>query len=396
MTASRPRRRALLPVYVPALMLTVPVVMYRGLAPVVGDFSPDTVRLMAWSETIGHSLLAWGFVLAVVQASFFAGSALKRLMGRIAGNPDAADLRAIVSDALDDPSVELAFRVDGSDGFVDSRGEPVAGAVARDGRATTPVARHGDTVAAIWHDPALNTDPELVRAASQATLLALDNGRLESELRTTTAELAASRARAVAAGDLERRKVERDLHDGAQQHLAGLSIELALARELAKEDPEVVARLDVLGHGLENALGELRDLAHGIYPPVLRDFGLQAALAAAARRCTPPAALVADGIGRYPADIEAAVYFCCLEGLQNAGKHAGADAHTEMQLSGHHDELRFAVVDDGIGCDVESARRSGAGFANMRERVAVLGGTLTIDSAPGRGMQLRGRIPLGA
>ena len=173
-------------------------------------------------------------MLAVVQASFFAGSALKRLMGRIAGNPDAAGLRAIVADALDDPSVELAFRVDGSDGFVDSRGEPVAGAVARDGRATTPVARQGDTVAAIWHDPALNTDPELVRAASQATLLALENGRLERELRTTTAELAASRARAVAAGDLERRKVERDLHDGAQQHLAGLSIELALARELAK------------------------------------------------------------------------------------------------------------------------------------------------------------------
>ena len=200
----------------------------------------------------------------------------------------------------------------------------------------------------------------------------------------------------MAAGDLERRKVERDLHDGAQQHLAGLSIELALARELAKEDPEVVARLDVLGHGLENALSELRDLAHGIYPPVLRDFGLQAALAAAARRCIPPAALVADGIGRYPAEVEAAVYFCCLEGLQNAGKHAGAGAHTEVQLSGHHDELRFAVVDDGIGCDVESARRSGAGFANMRERVAVLGGTLTIDSAPGRGMQLRGRIPLDA
>ena len=395
-TASRPRRRALLPVYIPALMLMVPVGVYRGLAPVVGDFSPHAVRLMAWSETMGHSLLAWGFVVAVVQASFFAGSALKRLMGRIADNPDAADLRAIVSEALDDPSVELAFRVDGSESFVDSRGEPVAGVMARDGRATTPVARHGDTVAAIWHDPALNTDPELLRAASHATLLALENGRLASQLRTATTELAASRARAVAAGDLERRKVERDLHDGAQQRLTGLSIELALTRELAKEDPEVVARLDALGHDLENVLSELRDLAHGIYPPVLRDFGLQAAVAAAARRCIPPAALVADRIVRYPADIEAAVYFCCLEGLQNAGKHAGADAHTEVHLSGYHDELRFAVVDDGIGCDVESARCHGAGFENMRERVAVVRGTLMIDTAPGRGMQLRGRIPLGA
>ena len=111
---------------------------------------------------------------------------------------------------------------------------------------------------------------------------------------------------------------------------------------------------------------------------------------------SPPAAVVADGIVRYPADVEATVYFCCLEGLQNAGKHAGARAHTEVQLCGLHDELRFVVVDDGIGCDVESARRSGAGFANMHERIAVLGGTLTIDSGPGRGMQLRGRIPLGA
>ena len=165
--------------------------------------------------------------------------------------------------------------------------------------------------------------------------------------------------------------------------------------QLAKEDPEVVARLDVLGHGLEDALSELRDLAHGIYPPVLRAFGLKAALSAAARRCTPPAAVVGDETVRYPADIEAAVYFCCLEGLQNAGNHAGADAHAEVQLSGRDHELRFAVVDDGLGCDVESARSSGAGFANMRERVAVLGGTLTIDSAPGRGVQLRGRIPLG-
>ena len=123
-TASRPRRRALLPVYVPALMLTVPVLVYHGLAAGVLHFDPDTLWDIGWSVTIGRSLLMYGFVLAVVQASFFAGSALKRLMGRIAGNPDAADSRGDrCRRALDDPSVELAFRVDGSDGFVDSRGE---------------------------------------------------------------------------------------------------------------------------------------------------------------------------------------------------------------------------------------------------------------------------------
>ena len=350
---------------------------------------------MAWSETIGHILLPWGFVLAVVQASFFAGSALKRLMGRITGNPDATELRAAVSDALDDPSVELAFRVDGRDGFVDSRGEPVAGAVARDGRTASSRRTPGRDRGGDLARPRAEHRPRARECREPGHAARTGQRSLESELKTTTAELATSRARAVAAGDLERRKVERDLHDGAQQHLAGLSIELALARELA-EDPDVVARLDVLGHGLEDAMSDLRDLAHGIYPPVLRDYGLQAALAAAARRCTPPAALVTDRIGRYPADIEAAVYFCCLEGLHNAGKHAGADTHTEIQLSGHPDELRFTVVDDGIGCDVASARHSGAGIANMRERVTVLGGTLTIDSTPGHGTQLQGRIPLGA
>ena len=156
-------------------MLMVPVGLYRGLAPVVGDFSPDLVRLMAWSETIGHSLLAWGFVLAVVQASFFAGSALKRLMGRIAGNPDAAGLRAIVADAS---TTRRSNWRSGSTAATTSstRAASRSPAPARDGRATTPVARQGDNVAAIWHDQALDTDPELMRAASQATLLALENG----------------------------------------------------------------------------------------------------------------------------------------------------------------------------------------------------------------------------
>ena len=394
-TASRPRRRALLPVYIPALMLTVPVLVYRGVAAGVADFSPRTLRDISWSITFGRTFLAYGFILAVVQASFFAGSSLKRLMALIAGNPDAADLRAILADALDDPSVELAFRIDGSDGsdaFVNSRGQAVVAVTSDDGRAMTPIERQGDTVAVIWHDAALNTDPELVRAASQAILLALENGRLERRIGTTMSELAESRARAVAAGDLERHRVERDLHDGAQQQLVALRVKVALAREMVRQNPEVAARLDDVGQGLEEALCELRDLSQGIHPPVLREFGLRPALAAAIKRSPVAATLVTDRIVRYPADVEAAVYFCCLEGLQNAGKHAGVDAHTEVRLCGRHDELGFAIVDDGVGCDVESARRSGTGFASLHERVASLGGTLTIGSAPGRGTQLRGRI----
>jgi signal transduction histidine kinase len=386
--ASRPRRRTLLPVYVPALLVTVPVLGFHGFAAGVLHLDADALSKAGWSVTIGRLLLPFGFLLAIVLANYFAGASLKRLIGRIGDSPGPAGLRELVADALDDPSVELVFRVDGGAGFVDSRGEPVASATARDGRASSPVARQGDTVAVIWHDPALSTDPELVRAVSQATLLALESRRLQGEL-------IASRARAVAAGDAERRRVERDLHDGAQQHLVALRIKAELARERATEDPEIAARLADLGEGLDDVLSELRDLAHGIYPPPLRDYGLQAALASAARRCTPPAVLVADGLGRYPVDVETAVYFCCLEGLQNVGKHAGAGAHAEVRLVAQDDQLGFEVIDDGAGCDVESARRSGTGFANMTERVAALGGSLTIDSASGHGTRVRGRIPLG-
>ena len=192
------------------------------------------------------------------------------------------------------------------------------------------VKRNGETVAVIMHDEALETDPELVAAAGQALLLAIENGRLTAELQSTNEELHATRARIVATGDAERRKIERDLHDGAQQHLVALSIRVGLARELA--DPEAAQRLDDVGKELEEILEELRDLAHGLHPPLLREFGLREALASAVRRSASPAKLEAAAIGRYPEDVEAAVYFCCVEGLQNVDKHAGSGATAHSAL----------------------------------------------------------------
>ena len=394
--ASRPRRRTLLPVYVPALVLSIPLLAFHGFAAGVLHLDADTLSDAGWAVTVARTAMPYGFLLAIAQASLFAGSALKQLMGQIGGNPSASRLREIVADALDDPSVELAFRVDGGDGFVDSRGEPVAAVIARDGRATSLVGRQGETVAAIWHDPALNTDPELVNAASQAVLLALENDRLEGELRTMTAQLAASRAQIAAAGEAERRRVERDLHDGAQQRLVALQIKVALARELAESDSEVAARLADVGYGLEDVMTELRELAHGAAPPLLRDSGLRPALATAAKRFTPPAEFVADGITRYPEEVETAVYFCCLEALQNVRKHAGASAHAEVRLSERARELCFEVVDDGTGYEVGSRRSTGIGLTNMSERVSELHGTLNVESAVGNGTRVRGRIPLAS
>jgi signal transduction histidine kinase len=152
--------------------------------------------------------------------------------------------------------------------------------------------------------------------------------------------------------------------------------------------------LDQLRSDVQDTLDELRELAHGIYPPLLRDRGLQAALQAAANRSTLPVELVvADDVGRHPAETEAAIYFCCLEAMQNAGKHAGADAELTVTIAEVDGELRFEVADDGPGFDV-AATAMGHGFVNMRDRLGAIGGTLELDSAPGQGSRIRGHVPV--
>lgn len=386
-TASRPRRRALWPVYLPAVMLTVPLLVYHGVIIGFLRVSAGTLSDAGWLVTVGRTALPYGFLLAIVQAAFFAAAALKTIVGRLRATTKASELRTILADALDDPALELAFQLDPAGGFVDSSGKSVVPTPAP-GRSSTSVSRSGDAVAIITHDAALDADPELVDVAGQALLLALENGRLGTELQTTSAELLESRTRIVGAGDAERRRLERDLHDGAQQHLVALRIKLGLASELAS--PAEARQLAEAGSELEEILDELRNLAHGLYPPVLRTLGLGKALASVARRSTPPATLEAARIGRYSEEVEAAVYLCCVESLQNVGKHAGAGAKAVVRLWERDDKLYFEVEDDGPGCDLESAWNSGTGFRNMRDRVASFGGTLAVESAPERGTTVRG------
>ena len=376
-------------------MAIAPVVVFY--ATVVGlvhvDAGPHSE--WGWLATIGYSALPYGFLLSVVVSTFFAATALKKIVSRLVENPSASQLRTTLADALDDPSLELGFRLEQAGGFVDSSGKPLASTPPA-GQSSTPVTRNGETVAVIMHDAALDTDPELVAAAGQALLLAIENGRLTAELQSTNTELRATRARIVATGDAERRKIERDLHDGAQQHLVALSIRVGLARELA--DPEAAQRLDDVGKELEEILEELRDLAHGLYPPLLRELGLREALASAVRRSASPAKLEAAAIGRYPEDVEAAVYFCCVEGLQNVDKHAGSGATAVVRLWEQDGRLYFEVVDDGVGygvgSDLDSALHAGQGLANMSDRIAALGGTLVVESTPGRGTAVRRSIPV--
>jgi signal transduction histidine kinase len=210
------------------------------------------------------------------------------------------------------------------------------------------------------------------------------------------AEMRASRARIVAASDESRRMVERDLHDGAQQYLVLLQLKLGQARRILETDlSKAAAAVDEAGEELAHALSELRDLAHGIYPAVLESDGLPAALAAAAERSSMPVTVDSDGVGRYPQELEAAIYFCCLEALQNAAKHAGDGAKVSVRLSQDDGQVQFEVEDDGRGYDAAKISPS-SGLQNMTDRIGALGGELHIVSVPGAGTTVRGNVPAGS
>ena len=237
---------------------------------------------------------------------------------------------------------------------------------------------------------------------AQRAELATHNAQLGSaleasvqQLRRQADELQASRTRIVAAADAERRRIERNLHDGAQQRLAALAIKLGLACELAEDDAgQVRGLLAELRADVRETADELRGLAHGIYPPLLAESGLPAALSAAARWSTLPITVHAAPLGRYPAEIEATVYFCCLEAIQNACKHAGDGAALTLRVRDDGDALAFDVIDDGGGFDA-SGRGLGAGFVNMEDRLRALRGSLRVESAPGQGTRVTGRLPVG-
>jgi signal transduction histidine kinase len=225
----------------------------------------------------------------------------------------------------------------------------------------------------------------------------LDSALQESleEVRRQAAELQASRARIVAASDAARRQIERNLHDGAQQHLVALAVNVRLARRLAETDPEASFELlDQLGLDLQDAVQELRALAHGIYPPLLIDRGLEEALRAAAGRAALPTDVIALDLSRYSPETEAAAYFCCMEALQNAGKHAGNSSSATVKVWEDGDHLFFEVSDNGAGFDTNGATGKGAGFVNMSDRVGAVGGTLNVDSVLGKGTTISGRVPI--
>ncbi|HUF60007.1 MAG TPA: histidine kinase [Actinomycetota bacterium] len=261
------------------------------------------------------------------------------------------------------------------------------------GEAVTEVRDRGELLGALSlrmpaSDPMSPSKQKLVRDLAAQAGLVLRNVRLVEDVR-------ASRQRLVAAQDEERRRLERNIHDGAQQQLVALAVKARLARQLTERDPakatEILGQIEA---ETQSALEDLRDLARGIYPPLLADRGLVAALEAQSRKASMPVSVEAGAVGRYPADVEATVYFCALEALQNVAKYAGAD-RTVIRLSQSNGSLAFEVVDEGRGFDPNGVA-TGSGLQGMADRLAAVGGSLEIRSAPGSGTTVAGRVPVSA
>jgi signal transduction histidine kinase len=393
-TGTPPRRRALIigaPVALAFLLSQAAYQSARLLEVEAGDLYP----VIQWTIVGTRSSIWYGFLLALIAAELFAGRMLRRVVIDSLRRPGPRELEAMLRGPLGDPTMRLAFRERETDTWVDARGVALESPDPASGRVLTEVQRDGRGAAAIVHDAQLAEEPELLQAAGAIVLLVQENAELDAGWKTSLGELRDSRRRIVAASEAERRKLERDLHDGAQQRLVLLRIRLAIASEQAAGDPVAHSRLGELEGDLDEAIEELRDLAHGIFPSLLADRGLLPALRAVGRQGPRAVEVTGHRIGRYPPEIESAVYYCCLEALQNATKHAGPTAHIAARLSVDDGQLRLEVSDDGPGFDV-AAVKGGVGLRNMEDRLGAVRGRLAIITTPGNGTLISGVVPISA
>ncbi len=303
--------------------------------------------------------------------------------------PPGAPVRETLARSLGDRTLSIAYWVPDRETFVDERGYSVPLPEAGSDRAWTAVDYKGRRVAAIIHDASLEASPELVQAAAAAASLALDNERLKADLRSRVEELRASRVRLVEASNAARRQIERDLHDGAQQQLVALAVELRLLRSRVAGNPEATELIERIDAKLAAALNELRELARGIHPGILTARGLPPALESLAARAPLVVACEVDLPSRPPASVEAVGYFVAAEALTNVLKYAHASQAT-IRARYEGDDVVVEVEDDGVGGADE---RKGTGLQGLRDRVGALDGTLAVSSPEGRGTLVRACLP---
>jgi len=390
--AAPPRRRSLAPVAQVAVVLLVLYIVRQILREMMS--SPPLWIDAGLDLAVLTTLMLWplGF-LAGLARTHLDRSAVGDLAIELdqAWSPDR--LEQALARVLHDPTLQLAYWLSDQQVFVDAAGRPVELPPEGGARGVTVLRQDTDTVAALLHDPALDDDPELVQAVAATARLAIENQRLQAEVRAQLEEARASRARIVAFGDAERRRVERNLHDGAQQRLVNLSLTLGIARSqaAATSDGELAAALDEAADELRLALAELRELARGIHPVILSEAGLGPALTALAERSPIPATVATAPPDRLPARVEETAYYVASEALANAAKHARATAVT---ISARRCErgLVVEIGDDGAG----GADPNGSGLRGLADRVAAVDGRLEVRSPAGEGTWITVELPCGS
>ena len=390
-SASKVRRRTLTPV----LAVAIAGIVVLAIAIVVRRLSPDS-RLLAvlrWVDAFALPAMALAFVAGLLRWRLYVGASLGRFAASVRAPPGPHRLRAAFANAFEDPSLEVVYPV-GEGRWAAADGRLADAPVPEPGRAMSELrnANH-EVVAALIHDDALRHERAFIHTVASYAALTLENDRLAAEIAHLAREMRETQARAAESADRTREQIERDLHDGAQQRLIALRIKLQLAAERSADDPEGAEQLNKLGGDVEVIIDELRALARGVFNTVLTNLGPAAALRETTRQAPIPTTVTSRTPRRYDPEAERAVYFCCLEALQNAYKHARTATAARVMIAEDGRELTFEVSDDGVGFAMDAAA-GGAGLGNMRDRLAALGGSLTIEAAPGRGTRVAGAISL--
>jgi len=370
---ARLRRRAVEPV-----VFAYAIVAVSYLANGIGELSGGALETAQIAAAIGGFLTPAAMLVGQARARSYASAAAGHLVirGRAEG-VSHEQIRDWLRDGLGDPTLEIAFWDPGRLGFVDPDGNSIDWTTAGPGRAVTSISHDGRPVAAIAHNASLQEAADILDGLAETALMLLENTRLVDDLR-------ASRSRIVASADEERHRLERDLHDGAQQRLYLLQIKLGRLRQ-GVADGRLVGEIEEIEADAAAALEELRVLAHGIFPTVLVESGVPEALRAFAVDAPIPVRVTDHWVGRCSPTIEAALYFCALEAIQNAAKHAGDGARVMVDLDRNGDRVDLSIEDDGPGFQPVGVS-GGMGFVTMRDRIGAVGGELEIISQPGGGV----------
>jgi signal transduction histidine kinase len=379
-TGTPPQRRALVIGTSVALLFTALQITFLSLSVFEVD-APELHKAIQWAFTAARAMVWYGFLFALVAAQLFAGRVLRQLVGQSLHRPSRAELEGMLRQPLGDPGFQLRFW-NSKKGDWDVAIEPGP-------RCTVSVVeREGRPAVALIHDAQLDDDPELLQAAGVVALLAAENAELDAAWHDALNDVQRSRERIAHAVDNERRRVAENLHDGVQQRLSAIRLRLAATTQAAR-DADVGERLDLLGQHVEDAIEEVREVSHGLYPHLLFQRGPIAAL----EQAISPLPVRHNDVGRHPPEVESAIYYSCLEAVQNATKHGGPGATVRVGVHEDSETLSFEVADDGRGFD-PAASHEGMGLVSMRDRLGAVGGTLTLRSTPGDGTVVSGSVPL--